>query len=115
MLKIINGDINITRGDTGYFTLTVTQPNNSKEEYILQDGDICLFTVRKKSKQLSDYIKDDYILQKTFVDNVIKIEPKDTQDLEYGKYYFDVELTFVNGDINTIIEEHDFNICNEVT
>ena len=34
---------------------------------------------------------------------ILELEPEDTKDLDYGKYVYDIELTFAGGDIDTII------------
>lgn len=101
----------LTRGDTAWFNVTVTDAV-SGQEYILVNGDVLLFTLRKYRKE-----KDatNYIFQKTFEDNQVKIEPSDTSDLNYGDYHFDVELRFANGDIQTVVDDTILSLGSEIS
>lgn len=112
MLKVINQDIYITRGDTAYFSITLRQPSIKKDEYVIQDEDSCVLTVRKEKKSK----ENPPLIEKVFTDGNIKIDPADTADLEYGEYLYDVQFTFgVSGDVNTVISPHKFIVCEEVT
>ena len=42
-------------------------------------------------------------------------EPKDTKDLEYGSYRYDVELITKAGDVFTVIAPTSFKLTSEVT
>lgn len=100
MFKIDNKqNIFLTRGDTAIIDLTLKQPFPPYEEYTLQEGDIVKFTVRKCVKNPEEEI----VIEKTFADNQIIINPEDTNNLDYGEYVFDVQLTFAEGAINTVI------------
>ncbi|MEG1562282.1 MAG: hypothetical protein RR365_00895 [Bacteroides sp.] len=112
MLKISNGNIIMVRGDTARFSISIYCPDSSKTKYVLKDGDKVVFTVRRLPKK---GITDDFIFQKVFVNNQIAIDPYDTATLDYGDYIFDVELTFANGDVNTIIEKHVLTLKEEVS
>ena len=45
MLRVINNDIHITKGDTGYISLTIK--NRKGNNYIVRDGDALTLTVKK--------------------------------------------------------------------
>lgn len=108
MLKIDpNNTIHLTRGDSAYFNITITDIN--KEPYIVKDSDVLTFTVKKSTHDRRA------ILTKVAVDSVIKIEPSDTDALAYATYYYDVQLKTVDGDVFTVIPPAKFIICGEVT
>ena len=44
----------------------------------------------------------------------IKISPDDTKNLDYGQYFYDVQVTMANGDVATVIPPTAFNILEEV-
>lgn len=78
-----------------------------EEEYELQEGDTLLFTLKKNTKT------DEIIFQKS--GKHVEIEPYDTEDLKYGKYVYDVELTYASGFRDTVILPTEFKITEEVT
>lgn len=107
MFLIQNENIKITRGDTGVLALKLCNADGT--EYVIQDGDKILFTVKNNV-----YTKD-IIMQKQFADLQIKINPSDTNDLSYGTYYYDVQLTTNSDDVFTVITPHKFEVMSEVT
>ena len=94
-------NVYITRGDSAICEVGITDPNFPYEEYELQDGDYLVFTVRAQPKQIDE--TNEPLIQKTLAGNQINIAPEDTENLEYGQYYYDVKLFFANGEVNTII------------
>lgn len=108
MLKIIDGDIHLTRGDTAELTLTIMV--NDEEEYTLGNDDVCVLTVKKNTQATTN------VLQATLgEDNKFTISPADTSNLTYGKYKYDVQLTTGENNVYTIVAPHDFVIEQEVT
>ena len=114
MRKIDNvkKEIYLTKGDS--FPLKFTARNKETQEpYILQPGDIVRFAVKKTYKDPDPLF---YIDSDTYY---ITIEPEHTEDLQAGKYVFDVQLTFADGEKFTYIGETDtvkpkFILWNEV-
>ena len=45
---------------------------------------------------------------------ILVITPEDTKSLEFGKYVYDVELTKVNGDVDTFITKARIDLTEEV-
>lgn len=107
MIIIKGTTISIIRGDSATINLSIKN-RNSDEEYILLDGDIVRFSVKK------DISDNDILIQKTFENNQIKIEHLDTKNLAFGEYVYDVELQYANGDRDTIISPSKFIILAEV-
>ena len=107
MLRIEDGKIYLTRGDTAYLDVSITFADGAS--YSPDSGDIIYFSVKKN---IDD---DDYAIQKQVpAGNTIKLEPADTNNLNIGKYWYDVQLNTVDGDVFTIIEKSGFYLREEV-
>lgn len=101
MLTIEEKKIYFTRGDTGYFTISIEgyEPNN---------GDKLVFTVKKE-------IGGEKLIQKEInIGETFILNPEDTRDLDYGKYWYDIEVQTATGQIFTIIEKTAFYLREEV-
>lgn len=107
MLTCVNNNISITRGDSAIFALTIKKADG--EPYEITEGDTVIFTVKMSTFDTK------IITQKTVVDGVVRLHPEDTKDLEYGTYYYDVELTQSDGFVSTVISPHKFIVEQEVT
>lgn len=103
MLRIEEGKIYLTRGDTAYLTVTVDGREPQAEDRII-------LSVKKNIDDV------DYAFQKTVsFGEIFVIMPEDTKDLEYGKYFYDVQLVTNIGEIFTVIEKTAFYVREEVT
>lgn len=107
MLTCVNNNISITRGDSAIFALSIKKADG--EPYKIAEGDTVIFTVKMSTFDTK------IITQKTVVDGVVRLHPEDTKDLEYGTYYYDVELTQADGFVSTVISPHKFIVEQEVT
>ena len=108
MLYVKGNTISMTRGDTAYLTIPIT--TSTGEEYTMGSEDILTLSVKESVDD------ETYVLQKEVIGtNAVHIEPKDTADLPFGKYKYDVQLTMANGDVFTIIEVSTFKLLPEVT
>lgn len=99
-------EIRMTRGDTESFTISITGQDNL--EYELKDGDKLVFTVKQS------VYDEKVIIQKQIIDKSFIIDHEDTTNLLYGTYYYDVQLTFANGSVCTVIKPSKFIVCEEV-
>lgn len=107
MLTCVNNNISITRGDSAIFALAIKKADG--EPYKIGEGDTVIFTVKKSTFDTK------IITQKKVVDGVVRLHPEDTKGLEYGTYYYDVELTQADGFVSTVISPHKFIVEQEVT
>ena len=106
MFKISNKTIQITRGDTGVFTLSINAGGQSYD----YSNDQVLFTVKRNVNTA------EILFQKTVEYNQpVIIEPECTKSLPYGTFTYDVQVTTQNGVVNTVITPHPFIVCPEVT
>lgn len=106
---IYENNIEMTRGDTEELTAYV--PNKP-----FVSGDVVELTVRKSpaAKQ--------YVLHKTVDDftekegkAVFHLAPEDTASIPWGKYSYDIQVTFVDIGVKTIIKPHTFTLGEEDT
>lgn len=105
-----NQTVKLTRGDTAYLSVSITNPCSETGYYVMSENDTLTLSVKKNVKD------DSYIFTKSITgSNEFHIEPEDTADSAFGKFVYDVQLTTESGDIYTIIEPHTFEIMSEVT
>lgn len=107
MLKCEGNTIHLTRGDSAVLLLKIRKDDDT--EYELQAGDSVLFTVKNSVYDTA------VIIQKKLIDGAIKLTPSDTKDLQYGTFYYDVELTQTDGFVATVIGPQKLIIEPEVT
>ena len=109
MLEVNGNDIKLTRGDTAYLTIPITD-TISGNDYEMGEDDVLYFSVKKNINS------QEYLFQKEIAGgNTFKILPEDTKRLRFGIYIYDVQLNASNGDIFTIIEPSNFEVKTEVT
>lgn len=107
--------MDITRGDT--FDIKFQRKNKNKE-VIKEQPDKMYFTVKQDDNTV------DTVFQKTLGDGSISfdsetyyynltIEPEDTNDLDYGTYYYDIEV-IIGTKVKTIAKGT-INITSEIT
>lgn len=108
MLSIIGTAIHLTRGDTAYLAVEIT--NSDGSAYEMDPGDVLALSVKK-------YFSDpNYVFQKIVHGaQEFKILPEDTSELDFGIYKYDVQLTKANGDVYTVIPVSDLELQREVT
>ena len=111
ILEIVNNQITLTKGDTAILNLTIYF-SNMEEQYELMDGDIVTFSLTNKTECFGE---SKIVIKKDFEQNEIQLNPVDTKYLSCGKYEYDVQLTFKNGDVNTIIGPELFYLTTEIT
>ena len=104
-----DGTIQLTRGDTARLEITIKN-SLTEEAYDMAPDDILSFTIKKS-------VKDETALvhKESKGTNTFHIEPKDTAELSFRKYFYDVQLTRANGDVYTVIVPTTYEIMKEVT
>lgn len=108
MLRIEDGNIYLTKGDTAYLQVDVTFDDGTAYEPFT--GDTITLSVK------TDTEATDYVFTKTVnIGEMFYIEPEDTAEQEVGKYYYDVQVNTAAGEIFTVIEPSGFYIRSEVT
>ena len=105
MLKVEGNNIYLTRGDTGVIKLDVKDAQGSAYDF---SGDEVKFSVKKNLSDRSP------VIEKTFDSNgQITFAVEDTANLEFGNYFYDVQLTHTDGtdvSVDTVIVPSTFTV-----
>lgn len=105
MFKAYENTIIITRGDSACFEIDVLSPEGEPVE--LDESTLVTFTVKKTVNDTDALI--------TKYGTSVTLLPEDTSTLAYGDYVYDVQLTYQDGNIETIITPSRFEVTGEVT
>lgn len=109
MITMEDGVISLTRGDTAYLSLNLT--NNDGEPYEFKNGDTVTLSVKKDYEDV-----ENYLFQKVVAaGDTIVIEPQDTKPYEYGRYVYDVQVNTAVGEVFTVLGPNTFKITKEAT
>lgn len=117
-VKIRNKNIvlSMVRGDTEGLLVKVIQKDSNGEitNVPLEDGDKVYFTVKNTSRDEEPLFQ---IVETIFDEGeaLISIYPRHTKNLNFGTYVYDIQVTFSNGTIKTVVPKSDFIITDEVT
>ena len=108
MQSIVGTTITLTKGDT--FKATVTMETASGEKYTPAAGDVIRFALKK------NYSDAQPLIHKTIPHDtmLLQLVPSDTSERDIGKYVYDIEITYANGDIDTFIDRAQFILTEEV-
>ena len=106
MLTIKGNDIHLTKGDSAYLNVEIT--NDDGTPYAIKEGDSLTITVKATNgtKIFSKTVKA--------YESII-IEPNDTADAGIGRYKYDIQLNTANNEVFTIIPVSSFFIEEGVT
>lgn len=107
MLNVSGSDIQLTRGDNGYFNIEIRLEDGST--YQRQDGDKLIFTVKRSYNSDFEYI------EKEIEGLALILTPQDTNELDYGTYWYDIELTTADNATYTVVGPARFIMREEVT
>lgn len=97
--------IKLTRGDYACFDIEIYDYDDTP--YVPEAGDVVTFTVKRSVSA------KDHLIQKE--GTTVEILGEDTEELNYGRYYYDVQLTHANGHRDTFITPTEFYVTEEVT
>ena len=116
MYKIVNGtDIMLTRGDTFECDLMIY---DNGEPYVPATNDVIKFYMKHASMNLprTAYTDQEPLIEKTIDNSTLKLhlDPIDTKDLDFGGYVYDIEITFEDGYVDTVINNAGLAILPEV-
>ena len=106
MVNITDKNIFMTKGDTVKLSLDIRDKDNNV--YNMQSGDVIKMAVRKPKQ-----CNDEFSIESESKDIVINTEH--TKDMKPGIYEYDIQITFANGEVNTIVPLHKFVIQKEVS
>ena len=96
--------ITLTRGDTFPCTVSILNPDGTP--YEMQSGDTVRF-------MLSERAGGPVLITKTLSGGAFQLDPADTNQLDFGTYFFDVQMTFADGTVDTFIAEGQLALTDE--
>lgn len=101
--------ITLTRGDSLYLTVEFTDDDEGTP-YVPVTGDTVRFALKKNIEDEECLIIKDIPISTM----VLYLEPSDTKDLEFGTYWYDIQLTTDGDDVYTPIGPAKFKVTKEV-
>lgn len=116
MVSITDTTIKLTRGDTLVVVVSMTRAGAAYEPV---EGDVIKFYLKRaimKPDRVA-YVDTDPLITKTIPTDTLqlKLVPNDTKSLAFGKYAYDIEITFANGDVDTFINNAELWLMPEVS
>lgn len=100
--------IRMTKGDTLDAKIRIRQPKTD-QLYIPKDTDTIFFGLKKR-------IDDEFCLVYKQIPNdtlILHLDPEDTESLDVGNYWYDVQLSTQSGEIHTFIPKTAFKLLGE--
>lgn len=105
----INGKtITLTRGDT--FVAQISLTDSEGHAYTLAEGDVIRFAAKRAYHSTAVLITK-AIPHETML---LTLNPQDTKNLPFGEYVYDIQLTYANGDVDTVIDKGALVLTEEV-
>ena len=115
MTGVNNNKITMTRGDT--FVSTVSISDNGTP-WTPEQGDVIHFAMKHQTMILGGKKYNDVepIIVKTIPTDTmtLRIDPADTKSLDFGEYVYDIEVTFSDGNVDTVINNAPLTLLPEV-
>lgn len=99
--KIDGTNITLTRGDTLRVKMIPLVYGTTDVAYVPEDGDEIRFACKKT------FSDDEPVLIMNNIPNdtcMLHLRPEQTKTLSYGKYVYDVQLTYADGEVDTYIK-----------
>lgn len=106
MIQIDGTYIRITKGDTLRILLEL-EKNGQKFEP--QDGDNIRFAMKRHKND-----QECVIIKAIGKDLLLTLEASETEQLELGKYIYDIQITYADGTVDTFIAESTLQVTYEV-
>lgn len=106
--------IEIARGDSDTYEVGIVI---NGEEYAPVEGDAVRFAMRRGDMDLNRtrYLYPPILIKEIPIDTMqLSFDPKDTENLPFGNYVYDIEIAFADGKVKTFIKESPFIIAREV-
>ena len=108
MFKIEDKHITLTRGDS--FVCKVNIYDSEGAVYTPANNDVIRFamkqTIQSRKPVINKVIPNDTLL--------LTLNPEDTNNLDFGDYIYDIQITLANGTVDTFIPVNTFTIELEV-
>lgn len=100
--------ITLTRGDT--FHANIIMHDSEGEPYYPVEGETIRFAMKKDYSDPEPLL----VIDVPYDTMELIINPADTKDLDFGNYVWDMQITRLNGDIDTFITKASLVLTEEV-
>ena len=115
MYRVSGNTIEMVRGDTLALRVRILVDG---EEYAPAAGDRIRFAMKRRqmNAEKGDFIDEEpLILREIPIGTMIlKLLPEDTKALPFGKYAYDIQITFADGYVDTFIPNARISLLPEV-
>lgn len=106
MVSVDNNKVTMTRGDTLRLKVNIWV---NEELYTPEVGDVVRFAMKHNvlNADGTDFADAEPLVEKPIPNDTLILElvPNDTKPLGFGKYAYDIEITFADGTVDTFISE----------
>lgn len=107
MFKIDGTNITLTRGDTLIAEVKATVKSTG-EDYIPTAQDHVRFAMKRNQMDAGRkrFIDEEPLLEVSVPTDtmILRIEADATKEFDFGQYWYDIEITFEDGTVDTFIE-----------
>ena len=120
MYSIDGQKITLTRGDTLILKvgIYIEDTNGERQEYTPVAGDKVRFALKrnKMNAKKTAYTDPEPLIKKAIPIEtmVLRLDTEDTAPLLFGDYVYDIQITFVDGTVDTFIDNQPFILTPEV-
>lgn len=108
--RIEGKKIYLTRGDTFRGLVEAFLPDSESKKYIPSSGDSVRFAMKRTYEDVNPILVKDIPIDTM----VLTLDPEDTKSLPFGMYFFDIQVTYANGDVDTFITKGKIHLTEEV-
>lgn len=98
--SVSKNKILLTRGDTAIFKVSIDYTKTG-DPYVPDEGDIIRFTLKKHLSDRTVLITKDVSTDTM----LLTIDPEDTDNLLFGRYFYDMKLIKRSGRTDTFISD----------
>ena len=108
-------EIKLTRGDTLRVSVGITKDG---QPYTPQEGEVVRFALKPPTLNAreTEYVQPDPLILKVIPNDtmLLELDPADTKSLGFGEYEYDIEITLLDGTVDTFITATKFTLTREV-
>ena len=106
MIEVSGNTITMTRGDTLRLKIGISVDDT---EYVPTNEDVVRFALKHETMNAAktEFTDSEPLITKTIPNNtqILELEPTDTKSLGFGKYVYDIQITFADGTVSTFISD----------
>ena len=116
MVNVNGTNIEMTRGDTLILQVSIYQGD---QPYVPQEGDAVRFAMKhaKMNTAKTQFIDGEPVATADIPTDtmILRVDSLQTKALEFGDYIYDIQITFVDGTVDTFIANAKLKLLPEVS